>query len=70
MSFICKIDFPFNLGQTSERQQYINNLEKEIEQILQKPSPKSIQDKITLVKYICTVKKLAPAIVLQTLQKF
>lgn len=61
---------PDSASQTTERQQYINNLEKEIEQILQKPSPKSIQDKIAFVKYICCVKKLAPAIVLQTLQNF
>ncbi|KAG8178480.1 hypothetical protein JTE90_024640 [Oedothorax gibbosus] len=50
-----------------EQRLYIKRLEAEVEQILLKPSPKSIQDKICLVKYICCVKKLPPRSVLQSL---
>ncbi|KFM65063.1 Telomeric repeat-binding factor 2-interacting protein 1, partial [Stegodyphus mimosarum] len=57
-----------NAERLTERQLYMQNLEAEVERILRKPSPKSIQDKICLVKYICCLKRLPPDVVLQSLQ--
>ncbi|XP_035230429.1 uncharacterized protein LOC118202370 [Stegodyphus dumicola] len=57
-----------NAERLAERQLYMQNLEAEVERILRKPSPKSIQDKICLVKYICCLKRLPPDVVLQSLQ--
>ncbi|GFR18330.1 hypothetical protein TNCT_500081, partial [Trichonephila clavata] len=52
---------------TNEHAAYIKNLEIDVQKILLKPSPKSIQDKICLVKYLCYVLKLSPAKVLELL---
>ncbi|CAL1271674.1 unnamed protein product [Larinioides sclopetarius] len=50
-----------------ECQTFLKELENEVENILKKPSPKSIQDKICLVKYLCCTMKLPPAKVLEIL---
>ncbi|GIX90443.1 hypothetical protein CDAR_74561 [Caerostris darwini] len=56
-----------NCDVIAEDKTYIKNLEVEVQKILQKPSPKSIQDKACLVKYLCCVMKLPPAKVLELL---
>ncbi|XP_055937863.1 uncharacterized protein LOC129967479 [Argiope bruennichi] len=52
-----------------EHQAFIKELETGVENILKKPSPKSIQDKIYLVKYLCCIMKLPPAKVLEILPR-
>ncbi|GFS55839.1 BRCT domain-containing protein [Nephila pilipes] len=56
-----------NQYKTNEYEAYIKNLEVDVQKILLKPSPKSIQDKICLVKYLCCELKLSPAKVLELL---
>ncbi|XP_054724815.1 uncharacterized protein LOC129235150 [Uloborus diversus] len=66
-NFPAESDCDKQESRLTERQLYIQKLEKEVEKVLQKPSPKSIQDKLILVKYVCCVKRLSPAEVIQSL---
>lgn len=56
-----------NKDKTNEYDAHIKMLEIDVQKTLLKPSPKSIQDKICLVKYLCYVLKLSPAKVLELL---
>ncbi|XP_015923095.2 uncharacterized protein [Parasteatoda tepidariorum] len=57
----------FISSQVVNEEEYIRNLAVEVQEILEKPPPRTIQDKITLVKYVCCVRKLTPKTVLDSL---